>query len=201
MNYLAHIFLSGNDKQIQIGNFVADAVKGNAYRDYPVRMQKGILLHRRIDTFADSHPLVQELVVMGRKDFGRYSAVVTDVLLDHFLARDFKIYAHQPLKYFAYRFYWNLIWNYHHLPGRFQGFMWHFILTSRLECYASREGIRRSLAIMVKYRGLKIDPDKAVDFLTVHEEEWKELFQAFFPELQAMCQRELVRDTTIILNS
>ena len=31
MNYLAHIFLSGNDRCIQIGNFIGDGVKGDGY--------------------------------------------------------------------------------------------------------------------------------------------------------------------------
>ena len=35
MNYLAHIFLSGDDRRVQIGNFVGDAVKGRAYENYP----------------------------------------------------------------------------------------------------------------------------------------------------------------------
>ena len=94
MNYLAHIFLSGKDKGVQLGNFVADAVKGNAYQNYPLGMQKGILLHRQIDAFSDAHPVVREMVAEGRSCFGRYSPVVTDVLLDYFLASDFKRYAH-----------------------------------------------------------------------------------------------------------
>lgn len=104
MNYLAHIYLSGKDKQVQIGNFVGDAVKGNAYRNYPPGIQKGILLHRQIDAFSDAHPLVREMVALGRAYFGRYSAVVTDILLDHILARDFKIYAHQVFERFCLGF-------------------------------------------------------------------------------------------------
>lgn len=201
MNYLAHIYLSGEDKQVQIGNFAGDAVKGNAYRNYPPRVQKGILLHRQIDAFSDAHPLIREMVALGRAYFGRYSAVVTDILLDHILARDFKYYTHQSLKRFAYAFYWNLIFNYRNLPVRFQSFMWHFILTSRLECYASMKGICRSLSIMAEYRRIEINPGKAKDFLMIHDRKWKEVFETFFPELQTMCQRELVRDTIITLNS
>ena len=48
MNYLAHIYLSGKNRQIQIGNFVGDAVKGKAYNSYPDFFRKGILLHRLI---------------------------------------------------------------------------------------------------------------------------------------------------------
>lgn len=60
MNYLAHIFLSGNDRCIQIGNFIGDGVKGDGYKQYPRKFQQGILLHREIDAFSDRHPLVRE---------------------------------------------------------------------------------------------------------------------------------------------
>ena len=40
MNYLAHIFLSGNDRCIQIGNFIGDGVKGDGYKQYPRKFQE-----------------------------------------------------------------------------------------------------------------------------------------------------------------
>ena len=67
MNYLAHIFLSGNDRCIQIGNFIGDGVKGDGYKQYPRKFQQGILLHREIDAFSDRHPLVREAVGIGRE--------------------------------------------------------------------------------------------------------------------------------------
>lgn len=201
MNYLAHIFLSGENRSIQIGNFVGDAVKGSAYLQYPAGFQRGILLHRQIDSFSDLHPLVREAVALGRPFFGRYSAVVTDILFDHFLAVDFRKYSGRSLSLFAHRFYFVLLANYRHLPPRFQGFLWHFILTNRLVCYASGEGIRGSLEIMVKYRGLQISPQVAMDFLFSHYDELQLLFGEFFPELQAKSHQELVRLTTPMLNS
>lgn len=201
MNYLAHILLSGKDPSVRIGNFVGDAVKGKRYKQYPQGFQLGILLHRQIDAFSDAHPLVREAVALGREPFGRYSAVVTDILFDHFLGVHFREYSNQGLTVFAYRFYCSLIINYHHLPPRFQGFIWHFILTNRLACYASFKGIHRSLEIMAGYRGLPVNPDQAIDFLRANYGELENLFQSFFPELQAMCQRELVRLTTQMLSS
>ena len=123
MNYLAHIFLSGNDRCIQIGNFIGDGVKGDGYKQYPRKFQQGILLHREIDAFSDRHPLVREAVGIGRETFGRYSAVVNDILFDYFLASRFQDYAGLPLKRFSRRFYTALAWNYRHLPERFQGFI------------------------------------------------------------------------------
>ena len=58
MNYLAHILFSGEDKDIQLGNFIGDAVKGS-YDHYPERIREGIALHRRMDQYADGHPAVR----------------------------------------------------------------------------------------------------------------------------------------------
>ena len=60
MNYLAHIYLSGNNDFITIGNFIADGIRGNRYKKYPKEIQIGILLHREIDTFTDAHPIVRQ---------------------------------------------------------------------------------------------------------------------------------------------
>ena len=191
MNYLAHIFLSGNDRRVQIGNFIGDAVKGEAYKRYPSGFREGILLHRKIDDFADRHPAVKEAVGLGRPYFGRYSAVVTDIFFDYFLAVDFRAYAGMPLQGFAWGFYGAMARNYFHLPDRIRGFLWHFILTNRLGRYASPEGIRQSLEIMVTYRNLQVSPPEAVAYLQQHREEWQALLREFFPEVQEMCRREL----------
>ena len=53
MNYLAHIYLSGNDPDLIFGNFIADAVPGKQYKNYSNRIQEGIILHREIDSFTD----------------------------------------------------------------------------------------------------------------------------------------------------
>lgn len=191
MNYLAHIFLSGDDREVQIGNFIGDAVKGDGYKHYPYGFRRGILLHRRIDDFSDHHPLVKEAVKLGREPFGRYSAVVTDIFFDHFLAVDFHRYAGVSLQRFAWGFYGAMVRNYTSLPPRIRGFLWHFILTNRLHRYASPEGVRQSLEIMAAYRNLQVSPDGAVAYLEKHREEWQWLFREFFPELQQMCRREL----------
>ena len=61
MNYLAHVYLSGSDEFLCIGNFIGDHVKGKAYFDYPETIQNGILLHRKIDYFTDQHFLFKKM--------------------------------------------------------------------------------------------------------------------------------------------
>lgn len=61
MNFLAHIFLSGEENDLlKLGNFMGDTIRGKQYLDYPEEVQRGILLHRQIDTFTDAHPLFRE---------------------------------------------------------------------------------------------------------------------------------------------
>lgn len=187
MNYLAHIFLSGDDRRVQIGNFVGDAVKGRAYENYPLGFRKGILLHREIDDYTDHHPVVREVIDMLRADFGRYSGVLTDIYFDHLLARNFRHYSGRSLRRFAWGFYGALILNYRYLPERFKGFLWHFILTNRLVRYASLSGIERSLGIMVEYKNLRIDPGAAIVFFERNQERLQELFDRFLPDVRNRC--------------
>ena len=59
MNFLAHIYLSGKSDLVKIGNFMADGVHGNKFLELHSEIQKGIVLHRFIDTFTDAHPYLE----------------------------------------------------------------------------------------------------------------------------------------------
>ena len=174
MNYLAHIFLSGKNREIQIGNFVGDAVKGRTYENYPSGFREGILLHREIDDYTDHHLVVREAIDMLRGDFGRYSG--------------------RSLRWFACSFYGALVLNYRYLPERFKGFLWHFILTNRLVRYASLSGIKRSLEIMVEYKNLGVDPEAAIVFFERNQDRLQELFDRFLPDVQEKCRLMLEAD-------
>lgn len=188
MNYLAHIYLSGTDPQKQVGNFIGDAVKGSSYNNYPPTIREGILLHRAIDSFTDNHPIIKETIGSLRPHFGRYSAILLDIYFDYLLASRFSEFSAVSLKKFARRFYFALIRNRRHLPDRIKRFMWHFIGSNRLNKYATTEGIRESLGIMVHYKNIAISPDEAIRYLTEHETELLAVFRPFFTELQGYCQ-------------
>lgn len=189
---MAHILLSGDDRGVQIGNFIGDSVKGNAYNNYPANVRCGILLHRFIDDFTDHHPLVREATGMLKDDFGRYSGVLTDIIFDHLLAVGFDQYSDVPLSRFSNRFYRVALMYYNKLPAQVKGFLWHFILTNRLCRYATPAGIRQSLEIMVRYKNLPVDPVHAIAFLQEHYTGLDGLFRQFFPEIQNRCTEKLI---------
>ena len=121
MNYLAHIYLSDNQPELQIGNFIADSVKGRNHANYPETIQKGILIHRKIDSFTDSHQIIKDC---KRKfgDYGHYAGVITDIIFDHFLAKNWSTYHKVPLTQFTDDFYMLLQENMNILPTRVQQF-------------------------------------------------------------------------------
>jgi len=88
VNYLAHLYLSGDDPEIQLGNFIGDFVRGrNPESEYPVKVAIGIHLHRIIDSYTDSHSIVRESKLRLRPVYRHYSGVLVDIYYDHFLAR------------------------------------------------------------------------------------------------------------------
>ena len=88
MNYLAHSYLSFGDSEILVGNMISDYVKGKKKFDYPLAIQKGIMLHRTIDTFTDTHPATKAAIVFFKPVVGTYAGAFVDVVYDHFLAKD-----------------------------------------------------------------------------------------------------------------
>ena len=101
MNFLAHIYLSGEDEKLMVGNFIGDYVKGKDYENYPTPIREGILLHRQIDFFTDSHSQFREAKKLLVEEFGLYSGIIIDLLYDHLLAKNWNNYSEQNLRSFA----------------------------------------------------------------------------------------------------
>ena len=190
MNFLAHLYLSGNDDKLLTGNFIGDYVKGKNFLKYPGRIREGIILHRRIDTFTDSHALFREVKRVFRKEFGLHSGVVTDLVFDHLLARQWSHYNRNSLKQFARKVHAVLIAHFFYLPPRVQGFLPVLIKNRRLESYAHAEGIRQSLEIMSRYTSLPEKAGTAIDIMQEHSGYIENRFSLFMEELIAYTENE-----------
>ncbi len=88
MNYLAHAYLSFGQDEVLVGNFIGDFVKGKMMSTFPQEVQNGIRLHREIDKFTDTHPLVRAGQSYLRPLFRHYSTVITDIFFDYYLAKN-----------------------------------------------------------------------------------------------------------------
>ena len=193
MNYLAHIYLSGNNKMVTIGNFIADGIRGKKYKTYPMEVQKGILLHRQIDTFTDAHPTVRQSTKRLHKNYGHYSGIIVDILYDHFLAKNWSKYSDVPLEDYAENFYQILTDNIEILPQRILKMMPHLISGNWLLSYATKEGIAKVLDGMNKRTKNRSQMNLATKELDLFYNEFEAEFTSFFEELIAFSEEKLIQ--------
>ncbi len=188
MNYLAHLCLSGEDPEIRVGNFIGDYVKGNSYNKFSPNIQKGILLHRRIDEFTDKHPVVKRSSEKLNEHYGRYSGIIIDMFYDHFLAVNWKDYSQTELSQYVSSVHRLLLFNYFKLPGGVKRFLPFLIKSRRLENYRHAAGIERSLKIMSNYTSLPAKTGLAMEVLEKHYDSFNAEFKEFFPEVMKLAE-------------
>jgi len=183
MNFLAHIFLSFGDNEITIGNFIADSIRANKYQHLPERIQKGILLHREIDTFTDSHEIPKKSSKRLHHNYSHYSRVIVDIFYDHFLAKNWYKYSDIPLSIYVDDFYDLLEENYEILPVGVQRMMPYMIAENWIFNYSKIDGIGKVLNGMNRRTKNKSKMNHAILDLEQHYEDFESEFTDFFDEL------------------
>jgi acyl carrier protein phosphodiesterase len=191
MNYLAHIYLSGNDDLIKIGNFIADGIKGKKYKTYPKDIQIGILLHRQIDWFSDNDDIVKRSKRRLDKRYGHYKGVIIDIFYDHYLAKNWKNYSDVPLQEYTHEFYDILQNNVDILPDRIKYLMNYMINDDWLTNYANLNGIERVLIGMNRRTKELSKMDLAIHDLAANYEEIEKDFELFFKKLMDFSAKTL----------
>ena len=183
MNFLAHIYLSGDNDLIKIGNFMADGIRGKQFENYPLEIQKGIVLHRSIDTFTDAHPIFRQSTKRLHQNYHHYAGVIVDVLYDHFLAKNWKNYSDEKLTDFVDHFYQSLVQNKQLLSDRTVTIMPIMFKENWLVAYASINGIQHILTQMDRRTKNQSNMRFAVQDLTDFYTEFENEFTTFFKEL------------------
>ncbi|MDR5590608.1 acyl carrier protein phosphodiesterase [Christiangramia sp. SM2212] len=183
MNFLAHIYLSGSNDQVRIGNFMADSIKGRKYKKYPADIQKGIILHRGIDFYTDTHPVFKQSSHRLFDTYGHYSGIIMDIFYDHFLAANWENYSEISLDIYTSEFYELLKNNFEVLPPKVKSFLPYMIEDNWLLSYAEIEGIEKVLAGMNRRTGRKSNMNLAVHELKKFYETFENEFKIFFPDI------------------
>ncbi|HEA31365.1 MAG TPA: DUF479 domain-containing protein [Leeuwenhoekiella sp.] len=191
MNFLAHIYLSGDNEQITIGNFMADGIKGSKYKKFPIPIQKGIILHRAIDTFTDAHPIVRQSTRRLHPNYSHYSGIIVDILYDHFLAKNWSDYSKIPLTQFTANFYALLKKNQEKLTPGIQKMMPYMIADNWLLSYAEIEGIATVLRNMDRRTKNRSGMTHAVEDLKNNYAAFEAEFTLFFADLQRFSAKRL----------
>jgi acyl carrier protein phosphodiesterase len=193
MNYLAHAYLSFGQEDVLVGNFIADFVKGKMLLNYPQAITEGILLHREIDRYTDSYPLVRAGQSYLRPKFRHYSTVITDIFFDYFLGKNWEKFSDQPLAEFIESTYLILEKNSEHFPERFSKMFYWMRRDNWLLHYATLEGIQKSLTGLSKRTRFDSKMEVAHLALIEQEAEYELIFFAFFKDLETFALAKLLQ--------
>ena len=187
MNYLAHAYLSFGKTDILAGNMISDFVKGKKQFDYPVEIQKGIRLHRAIDTFTDEHETTAFIKNIFRKKYGLYAGPIVDVVYDYFLANDkneFPTAGH--LMQFSQETYSLLHTRKQWLGERF-GYMFPYMESQNwLYYYHTHQGIKNSLHGLQRRAKYMLETETAFKLFLQNESIIQEIYRPYFISVKKM---------------
>ena len=184
MNFLGHLYLSGDDPQVIVGNFMGDGVKGRDLDRFPPRIREGIRLHRAIDSFTDQHPLARRGRNRLRPHAGRWSGVVLDIFFDHVLAVEWHDLHDEPFDSFVERMYGLLPLYREHMPPRIRHMLPYLIGGDWLRSFATLDGVAWALDGLSR-RVTSGAPMRGSDVvLERHLEDYRSEFLGLLPDLQ-----------------
>lgn len=183
MNYLAHTFLSFGYGDVMIGNFIADALRGKETEKYNATVNNGFLLHRAIDNFTDHHPIVKQSKQRLDSKYGKYDAVVIDILYDYLLANNWSLYATITLELHAQKVYDAIECQLDIMPAKVQQSFPYIKAQNWLVNYGNYDGISESLNSMARRATFDSHMDEAIVDLKQHRSLLQQDFNAFFPEM------------------
>jgi len=171
---------------------MADGIRGRQFEKFPKEVQKGILLHRNIDTFTDAHPIFRTSTKRLHEKYHHYAGVIVDVFYDHFLARNWTRYSDEKLSIFVARFYTSLEENKSILTEKTIGLMPYMIDYNWLESYQTTTGIESILTQMDSRTKNQSLMRFSLKELQLYYKEFEEEFTTFFEELRAFSSRLLL---------
>ncbi len=195
MNFLAHLFLSGKNEELLVGNLLEDFVVGRIEHPrnagFNQEVKDGILLHRLIDSFTDTHSAVSACKSVLYEKYHKYAAVLIDIFFDHYLAIHWSDYSNEPFGDFRKRVHVSFQKHWEILPDKMKPMIESMIKHDWLKNYGEFWGIERALTGISKRTVYDSNMEKATEDLKIHYELFNENFALFFPEMMMKCNQFL----------
>jgi acyl carrier protein phosphodiesterase len=179
-----------------VGNLISDFVKGKKKFNYPEGIQKGMTLHRAIDTFTDHHEATRLAKEIFKPAYRLYSGAFIDVVYDHFLANDPNEFSVESLRNFSERVYLILDGHFEYLPERFARMFPYMKQQDWLFNYSTMRGTELSFGGLVRRARYLNESERAESLFEEHYKSLREYYRVFFPDVKSFAKRmceDLVR--------
>ena len=183
MNFLAHIYLSGPDEHLLVGNFLADFIANKEVEKLPPDIQKGVQMHRQIDSFTDRHPMVKQGARRLHPSHGKYAPVILDVFHDFLLAQNWERYSDQSLIAFSANVYEVLLRHLPIMPAILHDRLPKMVADNWLVRYGTEDGLRFTFSRVKMRSSAPHFFENAVESLTKQYDDFNNEFNSFFPDI------------------
>ncbi|MBE9178010.1 DUF479 domain-containing protein [Oculatella sp. LEGE 06141] len=183
MNYLAHLYLANNNSGLLIGSILGDFVKGSISTLYTPEIRAGIDLHRKVDSYTDSHQVVhasKRIVAPSRR---RFAGIMVDLFYDHFLAKNWHHYSTVSLYDFSHHVYTVLAEHQAILPDALKQILPHMIEQNWLMSYREINHVNRALNGISRRFKRQNNLFNSAEELEWNYASFEQDFQLFFPDL------------------
>ena len=187
MNFLAHFHLAWPDEGLVAGGLEGDYYKGPLRGELPAAIERGVWLHRAIDAYTDSHPLIAQLRREFPPDLRRYAGILIDLSFDHFLSNYWEDFCDIPLGTFNAEVYRTLQTQQHALSYGSQRMLARMLQHDILGLYLDWGTVPASAA-RIGQRFSRGNPlaDVGGELTPIRDKiQWA--FLGFYPELQVFC--------------
>lgn len=184
MNFLAHLFFADPTPDSYVGNLLGDFTKGVPDQIYSKDVIKGIYLHRAIDYFTDTHPVVIQSKRLMHSDRRRLAGILVDVFYDYFLSHHWQKYHALSLDVFIQQVYFHLKCYQGHLPEKAYGLLDDIVDNDWLRDYGRYTGVDETLkriATRLRYKPYALAT--GIIELETHYSTLETHFHEFFPQL------------------
>jgi len=182
MNYLAHIYLSDSSEENMLGNFLGDFVNKSLEDEFQYSIKQGIFMHKKLDTFTDSHPDFLRSRKRISNTNRRLAGVLIDIFYDHFLAKNWHDYSSISLEEYADNFYRILNKFSYCLPDKLIKRMPYIIEENWLLSYRNISGIEITVERIAKrFSNTKHPLINPIDELINNYESLENDFKCFYP--------------------
>jgi acyl carrier protein phosphodiesterase len=185
MNHFAHLVLSQPTVESTVGNLLGDFARGVDAASLPAPVRAGLLNHRAVDRFTDSHPLVLEMKHSFSRRRRRFAGIALDIYFDHLLLTHWERFEERGLDAVIAEFYQRMAAGQSLMPGmEMRRVTRRMIDHDWFGAYRDADAIAESLdGVAARIRFVN-DFDNAIEDLQRHHEMIRDGFLEFYPQLQ-----------------
>ena len=141
MNFLGHLYLASLHQHSLLGSILPDLCKPHDWKTLSGPIVAGCHMHQRVDRLTDAHPDFIALKSTVTKERRRFSGIILDVTLDHYLAANWSQWHDRPLRAFADACYEQLLVEVVDAPASAQRVIQHMTQHDWLYHYRQVQGI------------------------------------------------------------